>query len=429
VAVHWLAEAAVNSEADVATLLPTGELMPGTAAGGRFVALAEELLGELREGASVADREGEFPREGFAALQASGIVAAFVPAALGGLGLDSIADWAAGLERLGRADASLAIALNMHLAVTRGMAGAWQRAGSADDAPSAQLLKAIVAGRMVFCATATEPGTDFLRPATEAVRDGDEYVINGRKIFVTLSPVANLCMMNLKVATPDGDRMAFATVPTDAPGFQLQDDWDALGMRASGSQSLVLADCRVPAGSVQLTGEWGRWNPGVLMGRTLNNVTLLGVFLGLAERARELAVAAATAQTKPKHGGAIAGAAGVQHRLGEIDIELAAARAVLGDTTRRFDAFLAKLPAEGPDLAQAHACMRDYQTAKWVVNQNAIRIVSYAMDVAGGGSFMARNELSRLYRDVRAGPFMQPFSPTEAREYIGAVAVGRPPAG
>ena len=59
--------------------------------------------------------------------------------------------------------------------------------------------------------------------------------------------------------------------------------------------------------------------------------------------------------------------------------------------------------------------MKNYQSAKWVVNRNAIDIVSRAMDLSGGGGFMARNPLSRLYRHVRAGPFMQPHSPIDAR--------------
>ena len=198
-------------------------------------------------------------------------------------------------------------------------------------------------------------------------------------------------------------------------------------MRASGSQSVVLRDCRVPEASVRIAGAWGRWSPGLLMGRTLGNVTLVGVFLGIAERARVLAVEGAQQQAKVKFEGALALSAGVQHLLGEIDIELAAARAVLAETTKNIDRGLAVNPE--PDLETAHAYMRDYQCAKWTVNQNSIHIVSRAMDVCGGGAFMRGHELSRLYRDVRAGPFMQPFSPTEAREYVGRIALGRYPGG
>ena len=78
---------------------------------------------------------------------------------------------------------------------------------------------------------------------------------------------------------------------------------------------------------------------------------------------------------------------------------------------------------------QGHELMKDYQSAKWVVNRHAIEIVGQAMDLCGGGGYLARNPLSRLYRDVRAGPFMQPFSPTEARDYVGQVALGRYPEG
>jgi alkylation response protein AidB-like acyl-CoA dehydrogenase len=190
-------------------------------------------------------------------------------------------------------------------------------------------------------------------------------------------------------------------------------------MRGSGSQSLVLNDCPAPPGSVQMAGEWGRGNPQVLMGRTLGNLTLVAVFLGIAERARELAVEAALSQSKPKFDGPIALSSGVQHLVGEIDIDLAAARATLGACARRIDELLANLEGKTPALEVAHQVMRDYQCAKWIVNQNAIRIVGRAMDVAGGSAYMTRSELSRLYRDVRAGPFMQP-SPPQRRESMSA---------
>ncbi len=70
--------------------------------------------------------------------------------------------------------------------------------------------------------------------------------------------------------------------------------------------------------------------------------------------------------------------------------------------------------------------MKDYQSAKWVVNRNVIDIESGAVDLSGGG-FMTRNPVSRFYRDVRAGPFMQPHSPIDARDYVGNVLLGTYP--
>ena len=71
--------------------------------------------------------------------------------------------------------------------------------------------------------------------------------------------------------------------------------------------------------------------------------------------------------------------------------------------------------------------MKDYQSAKWVVNDLAINVVSQAMDLSGGSGYMATNTLSRLYRDVRAGPFMQPYSRVDTREYIGRICIGAHP--
>jgi alkylation response protein AidB-like acyl-CoA dehydrogenase len=71
--------------------------------------------------------------------------------------------------------------------------------------------------------------------------------------------------------------------------------------------------------------------------------------------------------------------------------------------------------------------MKDYQAAKWVVNRGAIDIVSKAMDLFGGAAYMATQPLARLYRDVRAGPFMQPFAAAEVRQYVGRVALGQLP--
>ena len=409
------------------------ELQPTTAAGQRFTALAAEHADVFRARAAGHDGASTLPTENYEEMKQSGFLAAFVPEELGGLGLESVHDWCAGLDRLGRGDPSTAIAVNMHFISVRNLASGWRGARAAGNASAeertAAPLMAVGSGELLFCGTATEPGTDNLRPRTTATRVDGGWSITGRKIFVTLSPIAGVCNMNVRIADEAGDHIGFAQVPVNSPGFLPQDDWDALGMRASGSQSVVFDDCRVPEHAVTIASAWGRWSPALLLGRTVGNLTLVAVFLGIAERAREVAVTAARTEAKVKLGGALGLSPGVQHLLGEIDIELAAARAVLAVTARELDAFLARPGAPAPTLAEGHALMRDYQCAKWTVNQNAISIVSKAMDVAGGGAFMSRHELSRLYRDVRAGPFMQPFSPTELHTYVGQIAAGAPPEG
>ncbi len=239
-------------------------LEPRTETGRRFVALAEGHAESFRARAATHDAEGTFPAENFDDLKKSRGLAAFVPEELGGLGLDSVHDWAVGLERLGRGDASTAIALNMHLGVSRMLAGQWRGARAHADADGAArfegMLRAIAAGQLVICATATEPGTDFLRPLTTATRSDTGWSLEGRKIFVTLSPIANLYVLNARIVgegEAGGDLIGFAFVPVGTPGAEPQGDWDALGMRASGSQSVVFRDCRVPDGAVQIAGAWG----------------------------------------------------------------------------------------------------------------------------------------------------------------------------
>jgi alkylation response protein AidB-like acyl-CoA dehydrogenase len=102
--------------------------------------------------------------------------------------------------------------------------------------------------------------------------------------------------------------------------------------------------------------------------------------------------------------------------VAETEIDLAAARAMLERTGRAVDAALAVSAAPDAPLGPLHALHRDFRCTKYVVNQHAIRIVDRALTLSGGASYLAESPLSRLYRDVRAGPFMQPFSPNEAFE-------------
>ena len=154
------------------------------------------------------------------------------------------------------------------------------------------------------------------------------------------------------------------------------------------------------------------------------NMGLVGAFLGIAEAARDLIVEAVTMRRRGSSGRSLAERHSIQHLIAEIEIDLAAARAMLARTTTTADAFFSHHPAGRVPLVELHALMKDFQCAKWFVNHKAIEIVDGALTASGGAGYLTINPLARLYRDVRAGPFMQLFSPNEAFEYIGKVTLG-----
>lgn len=406
------------------------ELKPITEAGKLFVEATEKVIKKLQTRADKSDKSSSINKKNISDMLNAGVSTAFVPQALGGFGLTSIHDWIVGLSRLGQGDGSVAIAMNMHLAVCRGMMETWKAAqSSANEEIVAQMetnFKEIVSGNMYICATATEPGTDNLHPYTKAIRVDGGWCINGTKIFVTGSPVASHVVMNLRVSgeksTKKGgdDVLGSAMIPLATKGIRPQDDWQAMGMRASGSQTILFDNVFVPEPMVRFIGPWGRWSTSLLMNRNLSNLPLLGVFLGIAEHANQLALASAMKKTKtgkPRN----AERPSIQHMIGEMEISLSTAQAMISQMGKIADDFLIEYQDQKIPVDRAHELLKDHQSMKWVVNSNAINIVSRAMDVVGGSGYMDKNPLSRLYRDVRAGPFMQPYSPTEAREYIGKV--------
>jgi alkylation response protein AidB-like acyl-CoA dehydrogenase len=399
------------------------QLEPLTNAGKRFCALAGEHARAVAPRAEHADREGRLLIESFTEMRESGFAAACVPESLGGGGLSSLHDLAVGISRIGRADASTAIALNMHLATTWAIARAW-RFASEPASPYEHLLRAIAEGRVLQCTVGTEVGTDILHPLTEARRHGHGWRINGRKCFGTLSEAADLIHMTIRVSTSDGDTISIATIPRDAPGLVVCNDWNGLGMRASGSHTIELHDCFVTDAQLTAQGRWGEWSPAILEGQVSGNIGLLGAFLGIAEAARSLVLPELRTRRPAPADRPLSERPGIQHGVARLEISLAAMRAILGRVGAFADAALDGVAPGRTELAAAHSLMREFQCAKWYVNRGAIDVVDQAMTLSGGSGYRAASPLARLYRDVRAGPFMQLFSPNEAFDYIGQGALG-----
>ena len=407
------------------------ELQPYTDAGKAFVELAEKHAIEAKARVEEHDRDGTFPVEAIDAMKASGFTKAPLPEEHGGLGLTSVHDLMIGMNRLARADASLAIAVNMHFTTAWATNRLWRgavEAGDDEQQASMEGFFGMMGAGMITMANATEPGTDLSSPFTEVEKVEGGWKINGRKIFSTLSPVADVFLVSIRERVEGGpDQGGFAIVFRGTPGQQINDDWDALGMRGSGSGSVAYEDCVTPDG-LRLPGEpWGENTAlGLIIG-SAGNSGLVASMLGIAEGAAAHVIELARTRKKGPEGRRIAERYGIQHATAEMYAAIATSRALLDRVGRLLDEGLVDRPVAAPTMEDLHALNAEFQAAKLVANRCAIDAVDKALQISGGQGYMTASPLSRAYRDVRAGPFMQIYSPNEAYEYVGKVALGLAP--
>jgi alkylation response protein AidB-like acyl-CoA dehydrogenase len=401
------------------------ELTARTEPGVRLVSLAERLAADFATRASVHDREGSYPHENIDALREAGYFAAPIPERLGGLGVASVHDVLVASSRLARGDASVAIGVNMHLTAVLQIVRRWQLAvasGNARrEAAFGASLELIARDGVVMAAAISERGQNLTRPGTIAVRTEAGWRIDGGKVFCTMSPAASLLYTAVTFTDDDGvERYGYAQIPIDTPGVVVHDDWDALGMRASGSHSITFDGVELPAAALR-----GGFPAGDTVPYMERNLTA-GLFhasasLGIAESAH----AAATA-------GLIKRGSGLDEPrtrmlAAESSIELFACQAALAHAANLVDEHYAANPTSDGSDAELTAVFTEAQSAKTFLNEAAMRIVDRALALSGGAGYLNGSPLARAYRDVRAGAFMHPLGANRAYDFLGDVALGRQP--
>jgi alkylation response protein AidB-like acyl-CoA dehydrogenase len=396
------------------------ELAAHTPAGAHLVSIAEQLSAQLAARAGEHDRERSYPFEAIDALKAAGYFAAPVPVELGGLGVSSAHDLVVASSRLARGDASVTIGVNMHLVAVQNMERRRQVAVAAGQdrraAGFAASLEQIVRDGVVLAAAVSERGQDLTRPSTLASRTESGWRIDGRKVFCTMSPGATHLYTSVRYTAADGvERYAYAMVPTDAPGVTVHDDWDALGMRASGSNSVSFEAVALPESGVR--GGFRAGDPTPYMERNL----IAGLFhasasLGIAESSDELA--------RRGLAGRINGDARPRMQVADNAIDLAAARAFLSRAATLIDLHRANNPTSDGTPEQLGALFAEAQAAKAFVGEASTRIVDRALALSGGAGYLNGSPLARAYRDVKAGSFMHPLGANRAYDYLAGVALG-----
>ena len=398
------------------------ELTARTEAGARLVAIAEKLSPQLAARAAEHDRDRSYPFEAIDALKAAGYFAAPVPVELGGLGVSSAHDHVVASSRLARGDASVAIGANMHLVAVLNMEHRRQVAVAAGQERRARgfasSLEQIAAEGVVLAAAGSERGQDLTRPSTRATRTESGWRIDGRKMFCTMSPAATDLYVAVTYADGDGtERYAYAMVPADAPGVVAHDDWDALGMRASGSNSITFEGVELPESGVR--GGFPAGDPVPYMERNL--------VAGLFHAAASLGIAeSADATARGGIAGRINGDARPRMQVADNTVDLAASRGVLSRAAMLIDEHRAANPASEGTAEQLEALFAEAQAAKAFVNEAAARIVDRALALSGGAGYLNGSPLARAYRDVKAGSFMHPLGANRAYDYLGHIALGEP---
>lgn len=365
------------------------------------VSLAQQLATEFATRADEADKVGALPVEDVAALRQSGYLALSVPRDFGGQAL-SLHDCVVAHIELAKGSPSTALvaAMGLHIFGHQRETRTWA------EAAFARLGRDVVEGGLVNAA-ASEPRLGSPSrgglSATTAVATAEGWLLNGHKTWTTGGRHLTHLLVRANIEGENGTIL----VEGDRPGLRWENSWqDALSLRASDSHDLYLEDVLVPTENLVERGGQSSgpnlWFP----------MMMASVYLGAALAARDRVIRFALERVPTALGRPIATLPKIQRQIGEIDLRLQAARALL----------LAVAGAWTGEETQRQALFARVAAAKVMVTETAVMATDKALQIAGGASITGDLPLGRYFRDVRAGS-MQPPSGDTAYELIGRAAI------
>jgi isovaleryl-CoA dehydrogenase len=367
-----------------------------TANGFRLTPEQEEILdhsarfaeNELLSLQARMDDEEWWPPQVMPALARMGFLGVTVPPELGGAGSDF---FTSGLIAQGLARFNPPVALS-YVAHENLCLNNIARNGS--DYIRKRYLPGLCDGTAMGALGLTEPGagSDALGSmSTTARRDGDHYVLNGRKLFITNGPLADVLLVYAKTDKQKGPKGISAfVVEKGFPGFQVAQKLDKMGFRGSPTAELVFDDCRVPAKN--LVGEENEGVAVVMSGLDLERAIVAMINLGMAERA--LALALDYARTREQFG----------RKIGEFQL-IQGKLADMYTTVETMRTFCYRVLAEANDLEQGGGGRGEIHklTAAGILYaaEGCTRVITDAVQIFGGSGYMRETEINRLYRATK----------------------------
>lgn len=361
-----------------------------------WLELADRLADTIGTRAAAHDVEGRFVAENFALLREAGLTGAAVPVDLGGDGLD-YRTLCGIVRRLATRCGSTALAFSMHCHLVATAAWRWER----QQAPTDGLLRRVANENLVLVSSG---GSDWLQSAGTATKVEGGFRIDARKIFSSGSPAGDLLMTSAVYDDPEaGATVLHFGIPFKAEGVTILDTWNAMGMRGTGSHDVELKDVFLADAAVSGRRPQGKWHPLFHIISMIAFPLIYSAYVGVAEAARDAAVAAA--QRKPAHAALVAMTGEMQNMLWTAETAL--------------DAMIAAVETSAPGPETTSRVM----TGRTVAGRAAIRTAELAMEIAGGGAFYKGSIIERAFRDIQGARF-HPLQEPAQRDLSGRLALG-----
>jgi alkylation response protein AidB-like acyl-CoA dehydrogenase len=362
-----------------------------------WLAIAKELGPQFKERAAAHDADDSFVADNYADLKERRVFSAGVPSELGGGGA-GVAELSQMLREYAHYCSSTALALSMHTHLVA--VPAWRLAH--ENAPVEGLLRRVAAEQIVLVSTGA---SDWLDSSGTLEKVDGGYRYTGRKIFASGSPAGALLITSGVYNDPvKGPTVFHFPVPMDAPEVKVLDNWRTLGMRATGSNDVVIEGAFVPeqaAGSARKKGTYGVLHTVIMIALPL----VLSAYVGIAEAARDLALQYAAKKRDE---------ADVQYVVGEMENHLCSAQIALASAIE-----IACNAKPGPETS------KEILIRRTLAGDGAMRTVEKAVEVVGGASFFRSTGLERLWRDVQGARF-HPMPVKRQLAYTGRVTLGLP---
>lgn len=362
---------------------------------------------EIAPYAAENDRLERFPAEIIRKMAPLGFLAGPIPTEYGGMGLDFIA-YALLTEEIGRADSSVRTTLSVHVSLVQLTLLRW-----ASDAQKQKYLPALARGDYLGCFALTEPnaGSDPAGMQTTAVRDGDYWVLNGTKTWISNGGVAGLAIVFAQTDRSKGHRgiAAFLVERDSTPGFTAREIKGKLGLRASNTAEIVLENCRVPAEN--LLGEVGQGMRIALSALDNGRYSVAAGCVSIIQGCIDISVK--YAQTRHQFGRPIGSFQLVQEMIADMVVDYEAARYLVYRA--------------GHLKNKGVRNTRETSIAKLFASEAAIRAANNAIQIHGGYGYSREVPAERYWRDARVAAIYEGTTQIQkliiGRETLGINAI------